>query len=176
MVNINLSTFNESQRNNPILSVKKIVSLVIVIVVFSGVYAGTLLYKGFLDNKAAANANEQLKAEQSIKEGSSKDIFDFQARLVLANKEIEKKNISLESLNKIQELMVNGVHLLSYEYDSKTNGITLVSETNNYNLVARQILSFKKSGYLSNVKISETDLREGKISFSVEATINQSNK
>lgn len=176
MVNINLSTSGEGQKNN-IFPAKKIICLVVVVVIWLGAYAAAFSYKVILDKKIEKITNEQSLKENSIKEGKNKNVFDFQTRLTLANSLIEKKSDVFESLNKIQEVMISEVNLLSYEYNKKDGLLILICKTNNYNSVARQILNFKKSEYFSSIKIVniEKDAEAG-ITFSIETKINQAVK
>ena len=175
MVNINLSTTSESQKNAFPLK-KSMIYLVIIAVVWLGVYGGIFLYQGILEKKTEMINSEKLSKENAIKEGNNKDIFDFQARLSLADSLVGKKSDVLESLEKIQAAAVEGSHLLSYEYDKETNSLVMKGEAVNYNTVARQILNFKKSEYFSNVEVVDLSSKDGKIGFSIKATINQNIK
>jgi Tfp pilus assembly protein PilN len=168
MVNINLTTSGESEKNNFVLK-KGLTRAILVAVIWLGIYGGMLFYKNSLEKKTSAATAEQVDKNKSIKEGGNKDIFDFQTRLATAKMLLEKKDGSLESLNKIQELMVEGVYLTSYEYN--TGKIEIIGRANGYDFAARQILSLKKSEYFSSVDTTAVDVEDdGKISFALILT------
>jgi hypothetical protein len=175
MVNINLSTSSEDQKNAFPLK-EKLAYLIIIAVVWLGVYGGIFLYQGILEKKIETANSEKLNKENVIKESNNKDVFDFQNRLLLANSLVGKKSDTLESLRRIQEVMVEGVYIISYNYNEKNNSLAIIGETTNYNTVAKQILNFKKSEYFSNVEVVDISLKEGKINFSLKTTINQNIK
>jgi hypothetical protein len=175
MVNINLSTSNDDQKSS-LFPAEKVIYLVVVIVIWFVTYAGVTIYKSVLEKKTKEIVSERVLKENSVKEGKNKDIFDFQTRLTMADSLVGKKSDVIESLGKIQELMVNGVYLSSYVYDKKDNSLFLIGETSDYTALARQILNFKKSEYLSNIKIDDIENGKGKMNFSVTAIINQSVK
>jgi Tfp pilus assembly protein PilN len=169
MVNINLSTTGEGEKNNFVLK-KGLTRAILVAVLWLVIYGGILLYKNNLEKKTLAATTQQTEKSKAIKEGSNKDIFDFQTRLVTAKALLEKKDGSLESLTKIQERMVEGVYLTSYEYNA--GKIEILGKANGYDSAAGQILSLKKSEYFSNVETTAIGVSEdGKISFALTLTV-----
>ena len=172
MVNINLSTIDSGQKS-VLFSTSKIICIFIILAIWIGAYAGTVFYRGVLQKKIAEISAEQSAKESALKEGKNKSIFDFQTRLKLANSFVDKENNIIGSLNKMQELIVSGVHLSSYEYSKKDNALILVGETKDYSSVAKQVLNFKKSEYLKDVKIVKLESGEDTISFSIAAVINK---
>lgn len=171
MVNINLTTSDESQRNKFPFK-KGLIYLVGIALVWTGIYGGLIVYQKRLEKKTEAINLEKTDKEKNMKEGNGKDIFDFQTRLLLADSLIKAKNNALESLEKLQGVTVDGIYFSSYEYNEKSKSLILTGEANNYNVAARQILNFKSSEYFSNVNVSSISKKDGKISFLIKTTIN----
>jgi hypothetical protein len=98
-------------------------------------------------------------------------VVDFKDRLNLA-KDLSNKNINIrETLDKIESLLISpDVWLASYKYGKENGTIVLSCRTKNYEVVARQILSFKKSDYFSSVSGGKTQLDKttGIITFEVD--------
>lgn len=175
MVNINLTTSDERQKAKSPLKTNIIYGLIVVIiclVVYGLLAAGNLI----LEKRTLTVRTQKLEKERSIGESSNKDIFDFQTRLAAADSLVGRKNYALESLGRLQEVIINGAYLSAFEYNEKSGTLKLTIETNSYNNVAKQVFNFKKSEYFSNVEIPEVTSKEGKISFIVKATINKSVK
>jgi hypothetical protein len=149
---------------------------VVIVLVWLGIYGGMLLYKEIVEKKIAASNGEIAAKEKTIKEGGNKDIFDFQSRISLASTLLEKKNSALGSLDKLQEVMIGGVSVKSYDYNVEENALVIECEANNYNSAAKQILNFKKSEYFSEVSVFDISPMKGKIVFSIKTKINQKAK
>lgn len=171
MVNINLTTSTEEVKQKSFFQKRGVIYIGIVIIVWIAIFAGLYFFEMSLKSKQAALDSEKAQKEEAIKSGSNKDIFDFQTRLTTAKSLLEKKSSALESLNKIQEAMVGGAKLVSYEYDAEKNTLILMGESDNYGNAASQIASFKKSDYFTNVQITETKNTKGKIAFTVKMSI-----
>jgi Tfp pilus assembly protein PilN len=169
MVNINLVTNTDEKKS---FSVKGgLVYALILIVIWLGAYGGIILYKNNLEGKIAALNAEEASKNQILKEENNQDIFDFQQRLTSAETLARQKDGILESLGKMQELIVSGNRLASYEYSG--NKILLTGKADNYGVIARQIMNFKQSAYFSGVEVSSIEpLNEGKIDFSLSLTVN----
>jgi hypothetical protein len=130
-----------------------------------------MLYKSNLESQIAVVAAEQLSKSKILNEAGNQDIFDFQERLNQSKTLAEQKDRIVESLGKMQDLVVGGNRLVTYDY--ATGGkILLTGQADNYGVIARQIMSFRKSEYLASVEVTNIDLpQEGKINFTLSLII-----
>lgn len=184
MANINLTT--STQEKEP-LSFTMINGglLVITIIFFLTVisYIGIILYsrtvKGHIDDvKNQYNASY----ESVISNNKAKDVADFQNRTDTIKKLLSSDSTGnvFEDFAVIEKIILPNVHIDSYAYDSQKNQVTLQCVADNYNTVAKQILSFKtfkdenNFSYFSVTKAGEATLSPdaGTVSFPVTLKIN----
>ncbi|MCX6761793.1 MAG: hypothetical protein NTY33_03055 [Candidatus Moranbacteria bacterium] len=169
MVNINLVTDGRSQKTVG----SGISSLFVALLVVLIVYATLFFYGKNLESKAA-----ELKAAYDAKRnsliiGDSKKILDFQDRLIVARESMTEERSAKQDLDKVEAAVVAGTRLNGYSYDETTKAITLDCYADNYDTVAKQILSFKSSDYFISVMAGGTkfDSKSGKINFPVILTL-----
>jgi hypothetical protein len=167
MVNINLKIEHTDIEKKTFFQ-KEVVILGSVLSLLVLAYAGLLIYKASLDKKTAVVIDQYGSKLATFQAGPAKRVFDFQNRLNTANNLIAKKDKTLEILQKFEEMIIAGVYIDSYEYESSKNKLTLNIIVKNYADMARQVFSFKNSGYFSEVSVSNSELSEsGSIKFPV---------
>lgn len=174
MPNINLVAEDVSKENSsPILGKGLISSIVILIFVF-------ILYGGLLiANRALSSKIEVTKAEYDIEynkflSGKGNDIIDFKNRSDEAGKIIAENKLSADILNQIEKSILPSVYLDSLKYDKNTKKISLSCVGDNFQIVAKQILSFKQNEYFSTVIPSQGSLNaieKNKVDFSIDLII-----
>jgi hypothetical protein len=169
MTDINLIT--HSEENKMLGTGTSLLFAVLLFVAF--IYVALFFYGNKLDSDM-----DQLKAEYSSKAksfiaGDGKKALDFQNRLLISDELLAGERNSNKDIGKIEEAMIVGVYLGSYKYDDATKSITLDCFADNYETVAKQILSFKSYDYFSSVLAGETkfDVKNNKINFPVVLTI-----
>lgn len=136
-------------------------------------YLGLLFYGKKLNEEAEGLKTEYAGRLNSFISGDSKRVLDFQNRLTISGELLAKERNNKGDMEKVEEAMITGVYLGAYKYDSKTNSIALDCYADNYEVVAKQILSFKKQAYFPAVLAGKTELdtQSGKVKFPVVLTI-----
>lgn len=173
-MNMNLST----EQKDPVIQREaatawglKIVTLVFILTVLAT--GGAILWKNILQGKVVA-ADDEYKAsyDKLIQKERSKDIVDFQNRIALSKIMINEKNVVFDSLQLIEKHLVPGAYLNVYKNDKNKKAISLSGVAENYEILAKQTLSFKQSGIFSSVDVSESKLSpDGRYEFSMELKI-----
>ncbi|MEK7598209.1 MAG: hypothetical protein AAB487_00555 [Patescibacteria group bacterium] len=172
MVNINLTTENITAKAPPLFK-REVVILTALLVALMIAYGGLLLYEKQVIKKTQDKNMEYAAAYKELTEGNTKAIFDFQNRLSSAGNLFSTGNQTLENLKKMETLIVPGVYINSFSYDTEKNKISLNLVAENYNLMAKQIFSFKTAQEFSDVAVSSSQLEERNVNFPITLTLNQ---
>lgn len=169
MTHINLATQKEEgvvlEKGTVILLAS---SLLIVFVYFGLVFLGKKI------DSDVKNLIAEYDAKQAnFVAGETAKVLDFQNRLVLSEELLAKKNTGMQDLEKVEEAIIPGVYLGSYEFDESSKTISLKCYTSNYGIVAKQLLSFKSSEHFSSVLSGESsfDITDNRIIFPIVLTI-----
>lgn len=171
MVNVNLSTSGNQQKNGVPYAAG--ITIVIIILVLVGlVWGGIVFYKNYLvRNVVNTKALYEVENRKLTGEGGL-SVMDFQNRLTIAKNLLNQKKIARETLGKVESSIIPEVYLNSYNYDGAKNVLSLDCVGDNFNSAAKQILSFKKSDYVSDVTVGKTSLNDkGKVSFLLDLKI-----
>jgi hypothetical protein len=170
MANINLVTGGEVERPEPgIFSGGTIIIFTILILVMAA-YGGVYFYGRTLDQEIASTQSQYKEAYEKLLQGKGKDIVDFQYRLDEAKESFEKSKNIRTSLQAIEASMIPGSYLDSYSFDDVTGLTSIEGVADNYNILARQVLSFKKQPEFSSVAAGETsfDTEKNKVQYKME--------
>ncbi len=163
MVNINLTTA-DAEAKEKVDFAKSIPSLIVVLVLVVVIYAGIMIYEKNLNNNIQKlNSNYASQANQLEK--SSKDIMNFQNRLMAAKSLLAKKDEITANLGELEKDMMPGVYVETYQYSAQ-NGLDLTCIADNFDDMAKQILSFKNSANYT-ATVGKSDMSNGKIEFNV---------
>jgi hypothetical protein len=138
---------------------------------------GLYFYRNSLDEQIADSGIQYTGKFGGFMDGSAKPVLDYQSRLLIAT-DLEKKSRSvMDDFSAIENAMVQGVYLGSYDYENEGGLITLSCYADNYEIIAKQILSFKASSAFSSVLAGESkyDTKMKKINFPVIIKIKNQN-
>lgn len=145
--------------------------LFIVFVMTLLLYGGLYFWKNQLESEIQAVKDAYFSQYAKLKGDDTKEVIDFNNRTIVAKSLLSDDRNLQDSLVEIEKLMIDGVFLTSfeYEYDGKSETVSLVGTSNNFNAVAKQILSFKSSEYFSGVTggKSKINANTGLIDFEV---------
>ncbi|MDP1884592.1 MAG: PilN domain-containing protein [Candidatus Moranbacteria bacterium] len=176
MVNINLSTNQAAPQDNRGSASAKggILVVEIILLAIAVISGGLMLWVNNIDNKVAATeAAYDEKIAVLMANARNKDIVDFQNRLSLTDELVDRKNLTLDVLQEVERGLVSGVYITAYEADKEAKTLKLECVADNYEAVARQVLSFKSSSYFSEVAVKNTSVsNEGKNVFSMDIKLN----
>ncbi|MFA4817972.1 MAG: PilN domain-containing protein [Parcubacteria group bacterium] len=154
MTNINLATSSLPQKQGPPYK-KGIISIAVILIILAGGY----LWLTRENNKTAAaigEANNNYQAEYQKLTTSNREIVDFQNRVLLVKDLLAEKNAALDSFPELEKNVLPGAYLTSYDF--KGNNLSLNITTDNFNVLARQVASFKNSGFFSAVSVGKSSL------------------
>ncbi|HAI74313.1 MAG TPA: hypothetical protein DCS28_02715 [Candidatus Moranbacteria bacterium] len=169
MANINLITSKEDEKAFG----SGTSGLFVVLFTIIAIYVLLLFYGSYLEKSSVKLKEEYDNKRLSFVAGDSRKVLDFQNRLLIAkNLVIQERSVN-DDIKKIEELFIVGMYLNSYNYDEIAKTITLDCYADSYEIVAKQILSFKSDEYFSTVSIGATefDAKTGKINFPITLTI-----
>ncbi len=156
MASINLATAGLPQKQSMPYKTG-IISIAAVLVVLAGGY----FWLAAENNKTASaigTANSSYLAEYQKLTTSNKETVDFQNRISLAGDLLAEKNTALNSFPELEKDILPGAHLTAYEL--KEGELALGIVTDNFDILARQIASFKKSPYFSAVSVGKSSLND----------------
>lgn len=178
MANINLAS-SESQvqldeeKKTKMISGGIIVAGIMLVLTIAA-YAGIVFFSNETAKKITGTKEAYDTLYQELKKGNAKDVVDFQNRLGAAKELISEEKDVNAYLKIIERSMVPGVYLDGYSYDSAKGTILLSCAGDNYNSVAKQVLSLKKEKCFSSVKVDTTsfDDESGKINFPLGISLN----
>ncbi|NTU67193.1 MAG: hypothetical protein HGB08_04725 [Candidatus Moranbacteria bacterium] len=175
MENINLAsgTVGRGEDRKEIIgaSLKWILALVVLVVI---AYLAMVMYKGYLGRSIDNVSAEYQEKRNDFVGQNAKEVLDFQNRLDFAKSSAESQRDSVLDLREIERLIIAGSYVASYEYDKDAGAITLDCLADNYDIMAKQILSFRGSSYFSIVSAGEStlDTKTNKVSFPITLKIN----
>lgn len=169
MANINLATTGLPQKQGMPYKTG-IISIAAVLAVLAGGY----FWLAAENNKTAGaieTANGSYLAEYQKLTTSNKEIIDFQNRLSLAKDLLAKKNEALNSFSELEKDVLLGAYLTAYGLEG--GKLTLGIVTDNFDILARQIASFKKNSYFSSVSVGRSSLNDSnKVTSEIVLNIN----
>jgi hypothetical protein len=152
MSSVNLTTFDEEKKERINISggalTGLIAALILVIALWGFLVAYNKLYLQKSINETRASYNvyvDQLKDKDSVK------VIDFHRRLEVSKNLINQGNSMGDILTQVESQIVPNVFLTSFSYSNETTRVSLSCNADNLNTVAKQIYSFKKSGFYSAV-------------------------
>jgi len=173
MVNINLAaTSYENDKRSSSYYNQGMFVIVAILVILAGAYLWIYFSVNSTVAKTAA-ANNQYDAEyKKFIGGNNKNVMDFQNRLTVAKELLNQKNSGYGSLPAIETAMVQGVYLNSLAFDQLKNSIATEGIADNFDMMAKQVLSFKQSAFFSGVTTGKTSLdKDGKVNFVLNLSI-----
>lgn len=169
MASINLATTGLPQKQGMPYR-KGIISIATVIIILTGGY----FWLAAENNKTAGAigaVNSNYLAEYQKLTTSNKEIVDFQNRIALAKDLLAEKNTALNSFSELEKDILSGAYLTAYGLDGSKLTLSLV--TDNFDILARQIASFKKNPYFSTVSVGRSSLNDtNKVTSEIVLNIN----
>lgn len=153
-------------------SLKWLLALVAIVIL---AYIAMIMYRGYLTRSIDSITAEYQEKRQNFVSQNAKEVLDFQNRLDFVKSSAKNQRDSVMDLREIEKLIIAGTYVASYEYDSKAGTIELGCVADNYDVMAKQILSFRGSSYFSIASAGESaiDTKTNKINFPIVLKINQ---
>jgi hypothetical protein len=174
MANINLSSLSQEEKKPEGLAKSALVGLFAILILILAAWGGLFLYKKYYLEKKISET--QVSYDSHLKQltsDDSKKVIDFQRRLEVSKTLLAQGRNLPDDLSQVESLMVPNAYITSYSYDDANKEISLNCIGDNFNTMAKQILSFKNSAYFSQVIAgsSTVDIQTNKISFPVKLKI-----
>jgi hypothetical protein len=172
MININLKTDGNSNKEKVDWGKALPLAAALLVVIGAAYLVVTFYTKKYEDGTKAAQNDYDQKLD-NLKKGNAKDVFDFQNRLSESKKMLDGNLNPNNTLGEIEKVIIPSAYLTAYQFDAEKNSLDLTYSVSNYNDVAKQIASFKKTDYFSEVSLGDMKLsgQDGKISVSVNLKI-----
>lgn len=172
MVNINLTTSGSQLERKGFPYKKGLIVMILVLLLLGGAHLGIILLKNYTIAQTSI-VNDQYKSEyDKLISESNKSVVDFQSRMAAAKKLVNQDNTALDALLQVEKSILPGVYISSYEYDDNKKILTLENFADDFNLVAKQILSFKQLDYFLQVAPEKTGIdTNGKVKFQIELKV-----
>lgn len=142
--------------------------LAIILIIIAALY----FWKGSLDGKVAAAEADYNAKYAKLTEGRNKDVIDFQSRIFSLNVLARKNNAITDALQNVEKYIVSGAYLASYEFNKDAKTIKLNCRAENYDVVAKQVASFKSFENFTSVDLSGAKTNDkGGVDFTIELAI-----
>jgi hypothetical protein len=156
MTNINLATSGLPQKQG--MPYKKgIISIVIMLAILAGGYGWLTFESGKVKSETIA-VNSDYQAEYQKLINNNKDIVDFQNRITLVKNLLSKENRTLGSLSELEKNLLPGAYLTEYALNGSNLKLSIVA--NDFDVLARQVASFKSSSSFSGVSVGKSSLND----------------
>lgn len=171
MVNINLTAGPPHEEiEEKTNSQKELLALLVIVLILFLAYGGLYYYNDNLKKESLkASEERETKINTFLDSAETKNFFDFQNRLNIANELFVKKDKTQEILGELEKIIIPGIYINSYDYDSEKKTLKLELVCDGYNNVAKQVLSLKKSSYFSEITLSKSNINgNGEIEMPVE--------
>lgn len=150
MLDVNFET-NENKKNEPKALGKSIAGSIIGLLLVVCLYVALNLTGKLLNSKITAVENQNKVDYSNFLAGKGNDVIDFKNRSLAAKNAISQGQLASDILAQIEKTILPNVYLDSFSYDNKDKSIALKCVGDNFNTEAKQILSFKESGFYSSV-------------------------
>jgi hypothetical protein len=172
MLETNLSTENLTKKSDRGLDKNIIFSVGILILVIAA-FATLWFIKSNLSAKVQAIHDQSQEKYNVFLAGNGSEVVDFKNRSDYAEKLLASDVSMNDFLEKVEKSILPSVILNSFEYDKKGKFIKISCGGDNFNTVAKQVLSFKQSGDFTDVILGEStyNSKENKMTFSINLTI-----
>lgn len=148
MSNINLAT-EEIPQNNPRSTSKNLVISIVALILLLCLYGALLFVNKKISSQIVSTHNQYETEYNKFLTSDASDVIDFKNRSAVAQRLISGNKSMSDMFGQIESSILPAVYLTSYKYDKNKKTIVLSCVGDNFNTEAKQILSFKESGYFA---------------------------
>jgi len=143
-----------------------VISSIVLLVIALAVWGGFTFYTADL-NKKITDVDVETKSESVDLVGKDVDrIGDIQERIAKIKSNIAAKKNPQLILKEIERVIVQGV--VVQKFSEKGSQLTITFQAKNFTEVSKQIVSFKKDEYFSDVVVSNLSRdKDGNIQFDI---------
>lgn len=171
MANINLAESGYQKNKPSSYYINGLITISVILAILIVGYLWIFFSEKSIEAKIAS-ADSQYNAEYATLMSANKDVVDFQDRIITAKNLIDQESSGYNILPATEQSMVPGAYLESFSYDQEKNTLAVEGIADNFDVLAKQILSFKRSDYFSGVTAGATSLnKDGKVDFSLNMNI-----
>ncbi len=173
MVNINFHRKDEraesEKKKKVAINSSFLISILILVVSFSILF-GLKIWRSSTESEVNSIKDQINKELESLGEENINRVADFQRRVGELEVSLSENKNPQEIMAKVESLMIPGVVLTAYNYNSEEKILKLEAVCDSFKIIAEQILSLKSSSYFEDVRVPSTSRdEEGRINFSVES-------
>lgn len=168
MASINLSTSEVKRESALSLNNGNLILFGILVLVLLG-YGALFLINSNLD-KGISQKNDEISADLLLfSSENAKSIMDYQNRLDMTRDLLKKGSNNVDFLIMLERAIVPGVVIDSYVFSDESGSITLNCLADNYEVIAKQVMSLKTKNEFSSVFAgsSSFDSEQNKIKIEI---------
>ncbi len=170
MANINLSTgqMNRSTGESPNVNLGMVIAFIILLGM-AGIATFLVIKEKSLTTDVATAETAYTTALADLTTGRNMDVIDLQSRIFKLKEVVNQRNSTTDSILNVEKFLVAGVVVKSFGYKDAEKTMELTCVAGDYDMVARQVASFKNSEYFPEVilKDAKVNAEGGGIEFSV---------
>lgn len=145
--------------------------IVLVFFLLLSLWGGMQLYLRSLDDVFSQKRTLLSEGTQNIQREKVNRIAGLDARLTLAQDQIQKSVDTDKILSQLESAVIPNIRLTKYEFNKQSGFVLIEGETDDFKYIAQQISSFKTSGLSQNISVESLDRKEGLIQFSLKMTL-----
>jgi len=170
MVNLNLADAEYQQTKSPLNYKNGLIIIVVMLVILLVGYLVIYLLEQRTDGKITAAHSQYVAEYNKLTSTGNRDIVDFQNRILTAKGLTDQEKAGYGTLPALEQAIVPGVYLKSFDYE-QAKAVTVDGVADNFDVLAKQILSFKNSTYFSDISMGATNVDDnGKVEFTLKMT------
>jgi hypothetical protein len=173
MVNINLAEneYDQKEKTGRLYNTGALALLFVLIVLVAAFFWLDYSTKS-VEGKITATNAQYAQERSNLVKSANRDVIDFQNRLDIAGNLVAQRNAGVESLPAVEKAFVSGASATSLTYDQTKNSVDVAGVADTYEIMAKQLLSFKQSDYFSGATVGKTSLdQNGKVVFDLSLNI-----
>lgn len=171
-INLNFSEESASRKEAKAFGSSVIISIICLLLVL--LLYGFLLVANKNLNTKIGEANDQYQEKyDAFVAGNARSVIDFNNRSKEAKRLLDGDEKTTEILGEIERTILPSVYLTSLKYDRDKKTVSLSCVGDNFNTVAKQVLSFKESQLFSSVVpgASVVDSEKNQLNFEIDIKI-----
>lgn len=157
MSNINLATEEYSRKNTGPISTGPIF-LIVVLALLVVAYGALIFLNRSVSAKIKITEDEYKSEYNKFLAGNGNEVLDFKNRSDVAKKILAEDQSATTMLTQIEASILPQVRLENLTYDKARGEVKLSCIGDNFETLAKQILSFKQNNYFSIVTSNQSNL------------------
>jgi hypothetical protein len=172
-INTNLAWEKGVSEKKPGALDRNVTLSILILVIIGCLYGALLLGRKVLSGKISQLQSQYDTEYNNFISGNANEVADFKNRSDATKKLVDGGQSAKDILSQVENSILPSVYLTKYEYEKKGKIISLSCVASDFNVAAKQILSFKENEFFSSVTSKEgsVDPEKRGVTFSVVLNI-----